>query len=49
MMYFKVLHLEYNTASYPMWIFLQQYVYGVKCAWDNPSPKAAELATTLGL
>jgi hypothetical protein len=32
-----------------MWLFLQQYVYEVKCSWDTPSPKAAELATALQL
>jgi len=43
----QVLHLEYNTASYPLWLFVQRYIYGLTCSWDIPSPKAAELATTL--
>jgi len=48
----QVLHLEYNaaeSASYPMRLFLKQYIHGINSSWDIPSPKSAELATTLGL
>jgi len=45
----QILHLEYNVASLPAWLFLQQYVYKIRSRWDQPAPKAAELAATLAL
>jgi len=45
----QILNLEYNAASFPAWMLLQKYVYGIHTRWDVPSPEAAEVATALGL
>jgi len=45
----QILNLEYNAASFRAWMFLQRTIYGIKSRWDVPSPKAAEVATALGL
>lgn len=45
----QILNLEYNTASFPAWMFLQRFIYKIATRWDTPSPKAAEAATALGL
>lgn len=43
---FQVLHPLYNVASYPCWIFVQQYLYGIKSIHSGIQ---LELAATLRL
>lgn len=44
---FHLFNLEYPTQSYIVWLFIQNFLFGLKTTFDKPHPKLAQVLSEL--